>query len=138
MKKRCFVFALILTAWLAVKWVPTNRVTVVNESGQTARDVCIEMNGRVIDLGDIPAGGSTSAWFGTPSNEDHIAIRGRLKDGTAIDEPCCVYIVWEEYFCSFVIVIREGGTASPRYRPHTSPTTSVTSSPSGWPPRNVC
>jgi hypothetical protein len=102
----CVVFAL---------FAPTNRVTVVNASGQTAHDVRMTACGVTTELGDIPPGGSASARFGTPSDDDYIAVHGYLKDGTAIDEPSCVYIVWEEYFRRFVIVIRADGTASPRY-----------------------
>jgi hypothetical protein len=84
---------------LLVRWVPTNRVTIVNESGRTAHAVRIEVCDQTTAVGDIPAGGSASVWFGTPSQEDYVTIRCRLQDGTEIDEPC-VYVVWEQYFLS--------------------------------------
>jgi hypothetical protein len=73
---------LFVAGCLVVDSAPTNRVTVVNASGQTARAVHIEVCGKCTDLGDIPPGGSASARFGTPSGDHYIAIRGRLLDGT--------------------------------------------------------
>jgi hypothetical protein len=113
MKRRYLVLAFVAFC-LLVRWVPTNRVVIVNESGRTAHTVCIEVCDKTTAVGDLPAGGSASVWFGTPSQEDSITIRCRLQDGTVIDESC-FYIVWEQYFSRCVIVIREDGTAGPRY-----------------------
>ena len=112
-KKRYLAVALLVLC-VIVRFVPTNRVRVVNESGRTARALSVEVCGARTHLRDVPPGGSASCRFGTPSQDDYITVRARLDDGTTIDEPC-VYVVWEEYFCGFVVVIREDGTVAQRW-----------------------
>lgn len=113
MKKRHLVCAM-LAVWLLVRFGPTNRIRVVNESGQTARGVSVEAWGKATELGDIAPGESAVSWFGTHGHEDYLVVCGRLNDGRAIQPHSSVYIVWEDYFSSFEVVIREDGTVYER------------------------
>ncbi|MBN9118681.1 MAG: hypothetical protein J0I06_05915 [Planctomycetes bacterium] len=112
MKNRYFAVVLVAVV-LAIRWAPTNRVRIVNGSGQTVHGVRADGCGRSTDLGDIPPGGSVACWFGTPRNEDVLNVWGHLGDGTPLQESS-LYIVWEDYFRSDVVVIRADGTVSQR------------------------
>jgi hypothetical protein len=112
--KVCCPVLVVFIACLIVRSVPTNRVTILNESGQPVHNLRIEFCGGTINCGDVPTGGSASARFGTPEQDDYLTIRCRLNDGTAIYEPC-VSVAWEEYFSIYVIVIRGDGSTTVRY-----------------------
>jgi hypothetical protein len=84
--------------------IARNRVVVVNESGQRVHSLVVEVCGKTIRLGDIPPGGSACAAFGTPVDESHFELRGRLEDGTEVNDSGG-YVVWEDYGRRFVIVI---------------------------------
>jgi hypothetical protein len=106
--RRCFLVAIALAA-VTVAWqLSRNRVMVTNETGQPILALTIEVCGQTIAFGDVSPGGSVLARFGTSADEDHFTVRGRLADGTVIDDTCG-YIVWEDYGSRFQIVIRPGG-----------------------------
>ena len=108
-----FGVALLLVARYTV---PTNRVTVVNESGLRAEDVQIEVNGELTSLGELPPDTSASARFCTPRQEDVIQLRCRLAGGLKIGDSTwgepCHYITYGDYFRRLVITIRADGSVS--------------------------
>jgi hypothetical protein len=111
-KLRYLVVAL-LALVLAARVVPTNRIQIVNESGQTAHAVRVVVCNRATHLADIPPGGSVTCWYHTPKQEDYLRLDGLLSDGAALREPC-LYVVWEDYFRSDRVVIRPEGIVARR------------------------
>jgi hypothetical protein len=97
-----------LSAGWAVWLASRNRLVITNESGQFVRSLTVEVSDQIIHFGDLPPGRSASASFGTPADESMFAVRGRLEDGTSIDDSCG-YVVWEDYARTFHLAIRPGG-----------------------------
>jgi hypothetical protein len=114
MRRRRFLLGLLaLPAGWAIWSVSRNRLVVTNESDQLIRFLTVEVCGRTIRLGDVPPGGSVSARFGTPADDDVFVVRGRLEDGTVISESCG-YVVWEDHGRRFDLVILPGGRVTCR------------------------
>ncbi len=114
MWRRRFLFGLAAipagwTLWFASR----NRVIVTNESGQPISDLTVEVCDTTIRFGDLPPGDSMSARFGTSHDESSFTVRGRLEDGTMIDDSCG-YVVWEDYASVFRLILRPGGEVGSR------------------------
>jgi hypothetical protein len=105
---------LLFSSCIAVTHLPTNQVMILNASGQHVSGVSVEACGRRVECGDLAPGGTTRAWYHTPSDEDNLVVRARLAGGTEIDHTG-VYIVWEEYFTRRVLIIREDGGVGVQY-----------------------
>lgn len=99
---------LAVPAGWAAWFLSRNRLFVANESGQVVRNLSILVCDCTIEFGDLPPGGQAFARFGTPADESSFTVRGRLDDGTTIDESCG-YVVWEDYNQAFHIIIRPSG-----------------------------
>jgi hypothetical protein len=100
---------LLFSSCVAVTHLPTNSVTILNASGQHVSGVRVEACGRSVECGDLRPGGTAHARYHTPGQEDNLVVRGRFGDGTEIGDSG-TYIVWEEYFTSRVLVIRQDGS----------------------------
>lgn len=109
MERGCLGAAILFSSCIGFTHLPTNQVMILNASGQHVSGVSVEACGRRVECGDLASGGTTRAWYHTPSHEDNLVVRARLADGTEIDHTG-MYIVWEEYFTRRVLIIREGGS----------------------------
>jgi hypothetical protein len=77
-------------------------------AGQHVRDLTVEVCDTTIRFGDLPPGESRSARFGTPADKDLFTVRGRLEDGTPIND-IGGYVVWEDYASVFRLTIGPDG-----------------------------
>ncbi len=106
--KKLVVAAALLSLLCGVWWLSRIRVNIANESGQSIRFLTIEGCDRTIRFDNIAPGDSVSVALETPDREDYLKVQGRLEDGTSIHGHD-TYIVWEDYFRRFHLVVRQDG-----------------------------
>jgi hypothetical protein len=93
-KYACAVLVLAAAVgWAVWRWTPAT-FTVWNESGQPVLGLAVEVGGRTFRFGTVPPGGEVRGSFHI-DQEDVVTVRGRLADGTPVEESCG-YVVWEE------------------------------------------
>ena len=91
-------------------WTLTrNRLTVSNESGQTAHELSVIVGGEAFHFGELANGAVVSAHFRI-GHEETFEVSCRLADGTKIHE-YEGYVVWEEdlFGVAAVLIIQPGG-----------------------------
>src|SRR5579859_2625806 len=105
MRRRRFLIGLTAfpIGW-AIWFASRNRLIITNDAGQSVRGLTVEVCDTPFHFEHISPGESVSARFGTPADESGFTVRGRLQDGTTIDDSCG-YVVWEDYASVFRITI---------------------------------
>lgn len=95
-------------------YIPTNRFELTNETGQVIDELTVTVSGTSFTMTNLQTGAIMSRRFVTSQDESKFDIRGRMNDGTLIND-FCGYVLQEESFQTFRIAIRPDGMVSCRY-----------------------
>jgi hypothetical protein len=117
MRKRWFLLVVLFAVPVACMsrfYIPTNYFDLTNETGQVIEELRVTVSGKSFAFTQVQPGEAVTGRFVTPDDESIFVVRGRMSDGTDIDD-ICGYVVWELAFQSFRIVVRPDGMVSCRY-----------------------